>query len=440
MRVTFAAFARSSAAAAALVMGASLGTLATVTPASAKDAPKPTNSEQFSKVASPFLKLFNDVAGKKGKVPDDAFKTAASALVPELVKVEAGVKNPLDRLIFGDWQRQVGGWADNAALTNTGLQNMLDSGQLQPNQVNTVRAILGQTAFGANDYATVIKVLSPIAADPTADIAVPQWLGEAYAATGQPKLGLETLKAAIAARTTTAAPAPEELYGRASRIADGAKMYGESAEWSLLLVQAYPSPLKWLGAAQRARLTTDNFSSQEELDISRLLDQTGALKLAAKDVSREYVVYLQSIDPRRYPGEALRIAEQGIANGSLKADDAFVKDALTQAKARVAGDKASLPSLVKDANAAPTGKIALAAADAFLADGEAAQAATLYTLALTKGGVDADKDRLYTRLAIAQIALGAYADAKANLAKVTGSTALIARLWSVFADQKAAGK
>jgi hypothetical protein len=140
------------------------------------------------------------------------------------------------------------------------------------------------------------------------------------------------------------------------------------------------------------------------------------------------------------PGEAVRIAEQGIATGALKPEDTFVKDVLAQARPRAVADKSSLPGLAKEAAAAPTGKVALAAADTFLSYGDPAKADELYTLALTKGGIDAEKDRVLTRLAIAQIDEAKYTDAKANLAKITGPRAPIAQLWAIYADQKAAGK
>ena len=61
-------------------------------------------------------------------------------------------------------------------------------------------------------------------------------------------------------------------------------------------------------------------------------------------------------------------------------------------------------------------------------------------MALAKGGIDAEKDRVMTRLGIAQIDEGKYAEAKATLAKVGGPRAAIAQLWAIYADQKAAGK
>lgn len=438
MRGSFASFGRSTVAAAALALGALV--IASPVMAKEKEAPKVTNSAEFSKVAGPFQKTFGDVQAKKGKVSDADFKTAAAVLVPELAKLEPNVKSPLDRLIYGDWQRQIGSWADDNTLLAKGLQNMLDSGQLQPNLVPTVSAMLGQIAYLAKDYPTAIKVMSPLMSNAAGDDAVPQMLAEAYASSGQPKQGLEALKTAIAARKAAGKVAPEEWYTRGNRIAYTAKMNAESTEWALLLVQAYPSPINWLGATQLVRNGSSNFGGPEELDVSRLMDKTGALGLEAKYVEREYVAYLQAIDARRFPGEAVRIAEQGIASGALKADDTFVKDSLAQARPRVAADKASLPGLAKEAAAAPSGKVAAAAADTLLSYGEAAKADELYTLALSKGGVEAEKDRVLTRLGIAQIDEGKFADAKATLAKVAGPRAAIAQLWAIYADQKAAGK
>ncbi len=440
MRGSFASFGRSTVAAAALAMGALVIAAPVMAKDKEKEAPKATNSAEFSKVAGPFQKTFGEVLAKKGKVSDADFKVAVAALVPELAKLEPNVKSPLDRLIFGDWQRQTGGWSGDNALQAKGLQNMLDSGQLQPAMVPTVSAILGQIAYVSKDYPTAIKVLAPMMSLATVDDTVPQMLAEAYTSSGQPTQGLTALKTAIAARNAAGKVAPEEWYTRGNRIAYTSKLNVESTEWALLLVAAYPSPINWLGATQLVRNGSTNFGQPEELDVSRLMDQTGALKLEAKYVEREYVAYLQAIDARRFPGEAVRIAEQGIATGALKADDTFVKDSLAQARPRLAADKASLAGLSKEAAAAPSGKVAANAADTLLSYGDAAKAAEIYTLALSKGGIDAEKDRVLTRLGIAQVEEGKYADAKATLAKVAGPRAAIAHLWAIYADQKAAGK
>lgn len=439
MRVNFVSFGRTAAAAAALAIGA---TMIAGSPVLAKDAApaKPANSPEFSKAAGPFQKALVELDAQKTKLAPDDLKARGAALLPQLAPIEASVKTPLDRIIFGQWQYSVGNMAGDAATSTKGLQNMLASGQMPPEKALLVSTMLGQTAYTAKDYPSAIKILGPLVTNPAIQDVVPEMVAESYAASGQPKQGLEALKSAIAARKAANAAVPDEWYSRAKQIAYNSKLAAESVEWGMLQVQVNPSQMNWLGATELVLFNQTNFTGQEELDVYRLMDATGSLKLEPKFTDRKYVAYLQLIDPRRYPGEAVRIAEQGIATGALKANDTFVKDALAQARPRLTADKASLAGLSKEAAASASGKVSLAAGDTYLSYGEAAKADELYTLALSKGGVDADKDRLLTRLGMAQIGEGKYAEAKATLAKVGGNRVVIAQLWTSFADQKAAGK
>jgi hypothetical protein len=108
------------------------------------------------------------------------------------------------------------------------------------------------------------------------------------------------------------------------------------------------------------------------------------------------------------------------------------------ATGRLAADRASLPTLERDGRAANASAVtATGAADAFLSYGEAAKAEVLYTMALNKPG--AEKDRILTRLGIAQLDQGKHAEAQASFGKVTGARRNIAQLWALYAAQKAAG-
>ncbi|MCX7283696.1 MAG: hypothetical protein NTX28_06575 [Novosphingobium sp.] len=127
----------------------------------------------------------------------------------------------------------------------------------------------------------------------------------------------------------------------------------------------------------------------------------------------------------------LKVTEMGVKSGVLKANDAFVADALSQAKGRIAADKASLPGLDREARAGKDGKSALAMADAYLSYDEPAKAEEMYKMALEKGAVD--KDRALTRLGIAQLDQDKFEEAKASFAQVGGARAPLARLWSAFA-------
>ncbi|HET9630427.1 MAG TPA: hypothetical protein VFP14_13190 [Novosphingobium sp.] len=422
-----------TAVAAALALGA-LGTGFIAAPALAKEAkaPKATNSPEFLKVAAPLQKEVSDLLAKAGKVSDADLKAAATPLVAKLAVLEGKMKSPLDLLVGGDWQRQVGTFAGDNALANRGLDNMVASGQLDAKALEQVRTIRGQNAYIAKDYAKVIEALTPIISSPTADTAAVQMLAESYASSGNPAQGLAALKTAIDARKAAGQPAPAVFYQRGLAMAYRNKMYDAALDFATGLVSVDPTANNWSDALGLAR-TAGKFQAQETLDVMRLARRAGAMR-----DSNDYSEYIQAADPRRSPGEVLKVADAGVAAGKLSAGDVFVTEARTQAQARLAADKASLPALERDARA-PTasGTTVIAAADTFLSYDDPAKAEALYQIALTKPGVDAD--RANTRLGIAQVDQGKYADAQATFAKVGGARQSIAKLWSIYAAQKAKG-
>lgn len=416
-------------AAGGVVLGSSI--------AVAKSAPKASYSAEFTKAAGPFQKQVQELDAKKGKVADAEYKAAAAAIVGQLGTVEAVAKSPSDKLLLGQWQQQLGIASGDNALSMKGLQNMLDSGLLEPDKVTLVNSVIGSQAYQAKDYATAVRYLAPISAASTDD-GVVQMLAESYAAQNQPTQALDALKAAITARKAAGGVVPQDWYSRANRIAYAGKLGPQSVEWAMALVEAFPSPFNWLGATQIVRNASPAYTNQETLDMSRLMDRSGALTQDPKYVGREYIEYIQAADFRRLPGEVARIAQAGIASGALQASDTSVSEALTQSKSRITADKASLPALARDAASASTGVTALAAGDAFLSYGEAAKAEEMYEMALKKGGID--KDRALTRQGIAEVDQAKYDEAKATFAQVSGTRTQMAQLWSAYAAQKAAGK
>ncbi|MGB3739034.1 MAG: hypothetical protein WA948_06735, partial [Pontixanthobacter sp.] len=122
----------------------------------------------------------------------------------------------------------------------------------------------------------------------------------------------------------------------------------------------------------------------------------------------------------------------------LKSSDPFVAEARQTVDAQLAADRAELPSLERDAlKSDATAVTANAAGDVFLSYGEAAKAESIYTAALTKSGID--RNRVLTRLAIAQADQGKYAEADATFAKVEGQRSALAGLWRAYIAGRLAG-
>jgi len=442
MRAGFGSIRRATTAAAAIALGVSL--IAAVPQAMAKDKDKepakPTISPDFGAVAGPVQKAVADYQDKKTKLPAADVKALALTVVPQLAKIESKVKAPLDKEVFGQWEYLVGMGAEDDALEAKGLNLMLDSGLMTTEQNLQISAQLGQMAYKAKDYPAAIKALTPAVANPAAQDGIGEMLAASYESSNQPKAGLDALGAFVAAHKAAGKPVSAEVYDFAVGIAFRAKLLPETADWATQRLAVNPTSRNWLEAAQLVRTNLANPTNQDELDISRLLDATGALKLTPDVTGREYVIYLQSINANLLPTEALRIKDAGVASGALRSDDTFVKDIEAAARPRLAADSRSLDGLAKDAAAAPTSRVAVTAGNIFVSHNDWARADEMFTLAMTKGVTDEDKPHVLIRLGMAQIGEAKYADAKATLAKVTGAQAPIAGLWSVYADQKAAGK
>lgn len=440
MRATFKRVTGGMIGKTALAIALTTGALTVgATAASAKEkqpkVEKASYSKEFVAAAGPMQKTMTALDEAKKKGADAAAQKALLANAPaELAAAEAAIKTPLDRMAAGSWAVSVGGVLNDTAMRQRGIQNMLDSGQVPAANVTEYQFYLGNFAYSNKDYPTAVKALTSVVAANYKDDTAAELLADSYAQQGQNAEALTALKSAVDARKAAGGAVPEGWFKRANLIAYKSKLGPQAIEWSTMMVENDPTPLNWLGAGQLVR-EFGQFTSQESLDLGRLLLRSGGFQNDPKYVEREYVEYIEAADPRRLPGEVLKVANMGVQAGVLKANDAFVADALSQAKGRITADKASLPSLDKEARAGKDGKSALAMADAYLSYDEPAKAEEMYKMAIEKGAID--KDRALTRLGIAQVDQDKFEEAKASFAQVTGTRTSLARLWSAFATTQA---
>jgi hypothetical protein len=365
--------------------------------ATAQSAQGAARTQARAQVDAAVAALGNTLSAEKAQL--DAAFTAAST--------------PDDRYMAGNLAVNLGGVAKDTKIQRRGLEAMLASGKVAPADAPRLQYYLGQFAFDSKDYATARTALGAAVQAGFTENDVDALLAEAYLSDNQVPQGLTMLKQAIDKRNAT----PNK---------------DKAAEFAMGLVGAYPTADNWAGAITVVR-EIGKYPAQETLDLMRLMDRT---KSYAEE--RDYIEYIQAADARRLPGEVIRVLDAGKASGKLRANDPFIVEARTVATGRLAADRASLPTLERDGRAANASAVtATGAADAFLSYGEAAKAEVLYTMALNKPG--AEKDRILTRLGIAQLDQGKHAEAQASFGKVTGARRNIAQLWALYAAQKAAG-
>lgn len=436
MRSTFGLIGKTAMALALSAGALSVGSTVAMAKEKAPKEQKGSYSKEFVAAAGPIQKSVAalDAAKKSGATPE-AQKAALGNAAAELAAAEAAIQTPMDRMAAGGWAVSIGGVLNDTVMRQRGIKNMLDSGQVPAANQTEYQFYLGNFAYGNKDYATAVAALTPVVQANYKDDAAAELLADSYAQQGQHAQALEALKAAVATRKAAGGVTPNAWYKRANLIAYTNKLGPQAIEWSTLMVENDPTPLNWLGAGQLVR-EFGSFTNQESLDLGRLLLRSGGFKNDPKYVEREYVEYIEAADPRRLPGEVLKVANMGVSSGVLKANDPFVTDALTQAKGRIGPDKASLPALDREARAGKDGKSALAMADAYLSYDEPAKAEEMYAMAIAKGGID--KDRAVMRMGIAQVDQRKFAEAKASFAQVTNATrAPLARLWTAFVATQA---
>ncbi|QGN53361.1 hypothetical protein [Novosphingobium sp. Gsoil 351] len=424
----------------ALAAGLALSAVAiAATPAAAADKAKPAKpgkgsfSKEFVAAAAPLQTKVEAIKAAKDKgAAGEAELAAATAGAAAMEQAaEAVAVSPDEKLAVGQLAINLGGYVNDIPMRQRGAKLILDSGKLDPAKVPDFQFYLGSFAYTNKDYATASSALAAAVAANYSDPQAGEIMADAYARAGQPAQGLALLKQAVAAKRAAGQPVPQEWLKRANVVAYNAKLANESVDWALTQVELYPNNFNWLGSAQLVR-RFGNYGPTETIDLFRLMMRSGALDNEPKFVGNEYREYIQTADPRRLPGEVIKAIDKGTAAGALSGP--FVTESRTLAQSRMAADKASLPAAAAKAAASTSGLDALSTGDAYLNYGEAAKAEELYKLALGKTGVD--KDRVLTRLGIAQYDQGNYAGARASFKQVGGVRAPLARLWLALVNSK----
>ena len=376
--------------------------------------------------------------GKAAKTAAQAKADAAVAAVGPLLAAEkaavdkstATATNADDKFLAGQLELSLGTLAMDLRMQRTGVQMQLDSGKVGAADKPKYLMVMGNLSMDLKEYAvarTAFQAASDAGAAPGEALIN---LADAFIKDNQTAAGLKVLQDAVV-KSGASAPEGWMKYGVAS--AYKAKLPVDASMFANELVALYPTKGNWALAIAVVR-DLNGFQGHDQIALLRLMQRTGSFS-----EERDYVEYIQALSKRGLPGEALKIIDQGVAAGLLKANDQFVLDARKEATGRVASDRTSLPGQEREARgAAASAATVTAAADTFLSYDQPAKAEELYKLALAKPGVETGRVNL--QLGIAQSDQGKYADAQASFAKVTDTRSAIAQLWSSYAKAKAAGK
>lgn len=413
-------FSSTLALALALATGTAVGVAGFAEPAYAQRQPKTNYSKAFVAAYEPVVQAFN-------AIPEGGDYAAVKAQVPAVV---AAIGNEDDRFAAGQLVLQLGQKSSDQAFQRQGLELLLASGKVAPEQLGQFHFFVGSLAYNAKDFAVARNELkAAIAAgftgdDPTGLIIESYFQEKAFVE------GISQLTQLAAERSAAGQTLPDAWLLRGLQVAYDNKLVPQANELSALLVSTSPTPKNWLSALQVVR-ELNQWGNEEILDLSRLMMATGAMQ-----EDYDLAEYVEAADPRKLANEVVAALDAAETAGVIAKDEPRFAAVRTLAEDRAEADRADAPGLKPEAQAAATGTVALGAGDLFFSFGGYADAEAMYQLAIEKGGIDAN--RALTRKGIAQLRQGKTEEGKATLAQVQGVRAPLAKMWIVYADEQGA--
>lgn len=396
-------------------------------PAPAKDKPAKETPVKYT----PAVQNALAAAQKALTAGDNATATA------KIAEAKAAAQTDDDRYATGSIEYSLYQKTKDATLQGDAIDLMVASGKGTPEQRQQVLIAQGQIAYLAKDYRKAQTAMQGAYDAGATDPVVVPALIESMRLNGQSLAAMQMLNAAVAKAQAAGQPVPNEWFQRGFSIAYQAKpadpnfaaIRQSGMELNKKWVVAEPKGVVWHDVVLLYRESVPQ-DIELKIDVNRLLLASNGLQ-----GGNDYLEYAENVY-QRYPGEAKAVLDAGVGKGVLTlANNRNAQEINQIAGGKVAADKASLPGSEKAARAAATGKGALTTADAYLGYGDYAKAIDLYTLALSKGGVDANIVNI--RIGVAQFRSGDKAGAKTTFAKVTGPRKDLADLWTVLIDHPA---
>lgn len=400
---------RNKAMVAAIAVGISAIALPSAVVAQAAPAP-----------AGPKIKL-SEKASKAVIALQSAVVANDTANFPALLAAaQTAARTNDDRYAIGQlWLRASVTAKDNAGIVSA-IDQMIASGLTPADLAASLRFSQARIKYQAKDYASSAALLQQLLAANPGNSEALLLLAESHEAQGQGPMAVATIQKAMAARTASGQPIPQDWMRRAVSLAYKYKLpvvTTLATDW----IRAYPDPTN-IRDAVRIYAESSGLADSDQIDLFRLQRAANALKGES-----EYYRYANIALSKGLPGEAKAVLDEGFASRAIDRSRPVFREVYTVSSGKVAADKASLASSQSAALAGSAAKPAVATGDAYLGYGDYAKAAALYRASLGKTGADPSLSNL--RLGIALALSGDKAGATAAFNAVTGARQQTASLW-----------
>ncbi|MGB3737761.1 MAG: hypothetical protein WA948_00235, partial [Pontixanthobacter sp.] len=320
----------------ALICGTALtaGVLEAPAAAQKKDAAK----EAKANYSKDFVKAYT--AANAFMTAEPADTASAKAALPSVV---SAISTADDRMATGQYIVTIGQATSDDAMTRQGLEMMLASGKVSPENRAAYLVNVADLARRAGDMdAARTNFMAAHDAGHVKD-DLPPIIASTYFDENRFDEGIGYLRGLVDAQIA-AGQTPNPMWiNYAFSSAYNNDQTDEAMELAGLAVQYHPNEKNWRNAIAVQR-NLSQMSDDTMLDLMRLAKRTNTLQDA-----RDYGDYIETADARRHPGEVDVVLREGIAAGVLKSSDPFVAEARQTVDAQLAADRAELPSLERDA-------------------------------------------------------------------------------------------
>ncbi len=397
----------------------------------------------FAQKKSEVSKATQDAQPKPSKafkpIYEGAVKAFQSGDMAQIMAAVNGLRstatNADDTYLLGSYLSNAGAKSQNGALAAEGLTLMADSSLTNPANKPLYLYQKGQVLDEwAKDFAGSAAAFEQAYNLGKRDKEIEINIADTYSKTGNFATSLLWIERAIDANKARGQAVPDNWYNVSVNYATKSGNPAAINSTMRKVLSDKPSVDFWYYAGVLLDQNYD-LAGHEKLDLLRLLRKNNALTSSSL-----YLEYVEHADARRYPTEVLAVINEGVSKGIINASDIAFKQELTLAQNSLSSSRPDRSRDEAEARASAKGFLSLVTGDSLFATGQYAGAEAMYQLALDKGNiVDTSgvnqAERALTRLGMAQIEQGKYAEAKANMAKlVSKNRKEIGALWSVYAD------
>lgn len=345
-----------------------------------------------------------------------------------IAAAEAAAVSPYEKYIAAKFRLMIATNLNDTASQYKAVNAIIATGRADPQELPAMYFYSGNFAYADGEYEFAANRLANAVKLGYTQNNAALMLADSYLKLNRLDESFAIARQVIAAKRAAGEDVPLDWFNRPASAAQKAGRSADLFDFLALRTEAYPTAENWRNTSI---LFLQTFKPEKSvvLDTFRLMDATGALQ--TRD---EYFEWAGTAADSGLPGESVKAYQTAIRSGSVTASDAEFLSLSRRQTNEIANDKASLAKAETAAAASDKGALARGTGDAWLSYDENAKAAAMYRLALQKGGVDAAQ--INTRLGIALARSGDYAGAKQAFAAVTGPRASLARLWTLYVDQK----